>query len=248
MQLIGANDSPHAPRSRHFHGICRFISAPSARHRDRRSAARRARPGAAPRRDRRQVPHKAARPSPRARSARNPFPAPLIRQNLRRGGAQPAFRPIAHHRIADLAAGGEPDPHAGAARRIRRPRRGLQDQTGHDRFAAIRRDPQEIGPDLERCKSAGHEIPGCRGRASRIAGSGGQPLAALCPARGHHAAAGDGRHPRAKPVTALANEFAGLVSALHGTGSDCGISFERRRLYRGGGPAKSTPAPVRRRE
>jgi hypothetical protein len=42
-------------------------------------------------------------------------------------------------------------------------------------------------------------------------------------------------------VAALANEVAGLVSALHGTDSDCGISLERRRLYRRGGPPSQRP-------
>jgi hypothetical protein len=61
-----------------------------------------------------------------------------------------------------------------------------------------------------------------RGGAPASVGSGGKALAALGTPRRYYAAAGCGRHPRAKAMTALAYEVAGLVSALHGTGSHRG--------------------------
>jgi hypothetical protein len=53
--------------------------------------------------------------------------------------------------------------------------------------------------------------------------SGRQALAALRASRGQHAAPAWRGHPRTEAMAALADELAGLVSALHGTGSndDC---------------------------
>jgi hypothetical protein len=79
---------------------------------------------------------------------------PLIRQNLRRGGAHSALCPIAHHGIPNFAAGGEPNPYR-AAVQTQRLRRGLQDETRRHGLAAARRHPQEVGANLQGCKSAG---------------------------------------------------------------------------------------------
>ena len=51
---------------------------------------------------------------------------------------------------------------------------------------------------------------------------GGKPLAATRAATGDDAPAADSGHASTKAVAALADEFAGLIGALHGTGSDCG--------------------------
>jgi hypothetical protein len=53
--------------------------------------------------------------------------------------------------------------------------------------------------------------------------SGRQALAAFRASRGQHPAAAWRGHSRAEAMAALADELAGLVSALHGTGSngDC---------------------------
>ena len=53
--------------------------------------------------------------------------------------------------------------------------------------------------------------------------SGRQALAALRAARREHAATARRRHPGTEAMAALADKLAGLVSALHGTGSngDC---------------------------
>jgi hypothetical protein len=48
------------------------------------------------------------------------------------------------------------------------------------------------------------------------AGSGAQTLAATRAARGKNLAASGGRKAGAKAVTALAHQFAGLISPLHG--------------------------------
>jgi hypothetical protein len=77
----------------------------------------------------------------------------LIRQDLRRNGAQAAFGPIAHDRISDFATRSEANPHA--ATRTRRLQRGLQHQTGCDRLSAACRDPQKVFPDSQRLKFAG---------------------------------------------------------------------------------------------
>jgi hypothetical protein len=50
--------------------------------------------------------------------------------------------------------------------------------------------------------------------------SGGKAFAALRPARRQNPSAGDRRHPRPEPMTAFANQFAGLISTLHGCTSD----------------------------
>src|SRR5205814_10558651 len=60
---------------------------------------------------------------------------------------------------------------------------------------------------------------------------GGEPLASLRAARGKDLAAADGRQTGAKAMTALANEFAGLIGALHGFGLRLRLSFETGALY-----------------
>jgi hypothetical protein len=54
------------------------------------------------------------------------------------------------------------------------------------------------------------------GAAERL---GRQAFATLCAPRRQHPATARGGHARTKAVAALADELAGLVSALHGTGS-----------------------------
>src|SRR6266513_703229 len=87
-----------------------------------------------------------------------------LRQYLRGDCAQPPFCAIAYHRITDLAARRKTNSDTGAARILRRPRRG---------------------------------------------------------------------HARTEAMAALADELAGLVSALHGTRSNVTASVQRRPLYRG---------------
>ncbi len=72
-----------------------------------------------------------------------------IGQDLGRRCAQPSLCPIADHRIAHLSARGKPDPQPGAFRPPHRPWGCLQDQARHDHPVAGRRNPQEIGADLE---------------------------------------------------------------------------------------------------
>jgi len=79
---------------------------------------------------------------------------------------------------------------------------------------------KKIGADLQGYKSAAHRNQGDRVMRVEIARSGGQPLAALCPSRRQHPAPGRSCHACPEAVAALANEVAGLVSALHGTGSE----------------------------
>src|SRR3954453_23912028 len=56
----------------------------------------------------------------------------------------------------------------------------------------------------------------------RNVASSGVGLAALRPARCQNPPAGDRRHPRPEPMTAFANQVAGLISTLHGCNSDQG--------------------------
>src|SRR5437764_15472085 len=54
---------------------------------------------------------------------------PLARQYLGCDRPQPPLCPVAHHCVADLAAGGEANPHTAAAIVSRRVRRGLQNKS-----------------------------------------------------------------------------------------------------------------------
>jgi hypothetical protein len=144
----------------------------------------------------------------------------LIRQDPRRRRAQPSFRPVADHRVAYLSARGESDPRRGVRRRVQPPRRRLQDQTRGYGPSTARRDTKEIGSNFEGCKPSRHGFTARQARAAKDRASGGQSLAALRSPGREDASAGGGCHPRPEPVAALANEVAGLVSALHGTGSD----------------------------
>ncbi len=55
------------------------------------------------------------------------------------------------------------------------------------------------------------------GNVSNKARSGAQTLAATCAARSDNLAATDGRDTGTEAVTALAHQFAGLISPLHGS-------------------------------
>ena len=88
-----------------------------------------------------------------------------IQQDRRRGAAQPPLRPVAGYCIADLSACGEPDADRRDALQSFWPRRGLQNQTRHNRPPAGGSDTQEIGAPLERYKPAAHRF---RGRSAWV--------------------------------------------------------------------------------
>src|SRR5947209_11523268 len=74
---------------------------------------------------------------------------PLARQHLGSDRTQPPLCPVAHHRVADLTAGGEANPHASAAIPIARLRRGLQNKGRPHGPAASGGNTNKIGADLE---------------------------------------------------------------------------------------------------
>ena len=158
----------------------------------------------------------------RARNQHIIGPRPSVtRQDRSRGTPQPPFGTVAGYSVADLPACSEPHTHSCTAARLRWPQRGLQDKTRRCRSAASGSDTQEIGAGLERYKPAARRIRGRQGsELAKVSGSRGETLAALCPPGRQHPTAGDGRHACPEPVATLANEIAGLVSALHDTGSE----------------------------
>jgi hypothetical protein len=158
----------------------------------------------------------------RARNQNIIRPRPSITRKDRGGHTpQAPFRAVSRYGVADLPACGEPHAHGCAAARFLRPKRGLQNKARRCRSAAGGSDTQEIGAGLECYKPAAYRIRGRQGNELiKIAGSSGQAFAALCPPRRQHPAAGSGCHACSEPMAALADEIAGLVSALHGTGSE----------------------------
>src|SRR5436190_3500260 len=154
---------------------------------------------------------------------------PLARQYLGSDRPQPPLCPVAHYRIADLAAGGETNPHTSAAIPIVRLRRGLQNESRPHGSVASGGNTNKIGADLEPYKAVCHASHRARqfgarhGSMAQPKSSGRQALAAFRAPRGQHPAAAWRGHSRTKAMAALADELAGLVSALHGTGSngDC---------------------------
>jgi hypothetical protein len=138
---------------------------------------------------------------------------PVTWQDAGRGFAQPSLRAVAGHGITDFSARREPNPDARRSGAPARLRCCLQNQTRSGSPETGGSYAKEIGPDLKLLEPSGHRV---RADCERPGISRGQTLAALCAARRQ-----------------LANELARLVSALHGTDSDYGISLERRRLYSG---------------
>src|SRR5690348_11434223 len=63
--------------------------------------------------------------------------------------------------------------------------------------------------------------------------SGGEPLAAPTPTTGQHFAAPDRLHAGAEAMAALADEFARLISALHGSGAPAILLKGSSALYTG---------------
>jgi hypothetical protein len=150
----------------------------------------------------------------------SPWP-PVMGQDAGRGFAQPSLRAVASHGITDFSARREPNPHARSAGATARLRCCLQNQTRSGRPATGSSHPKEIGPHLKLLEPSGHRVSA---NCERPGVSRGQTLATFCPARRQNPAACHGCHPRPEPVATLANELARLVSALHGTDSDYGIS------------------------
>jgi hypothetical protein len=155
---------------------------------------------------------------------------PVTWQDAGRGFAQPSLRAVAGHGITDFSGRREPNPHARRSGAPTRLRCCLQNQTRSGSPETGGSYAKEIGPDLKLLEPSGHRV---RADCERPGISRGQTLAALCAARRQNPAACHGCHPRPEPVATLANELARLVSALHGTDSDYGISLGRRRLYSG---------------
>jgi hypothetical protein len=65
-----------------------------------------------------------------------------------------------------------------------------------------------------------------------VRGLGGEPLAPLRAAGGEDLAPADRRQTGAEAMTALANDFAGLIGALHGTDSGYGFPLKQGRCIR----------------
>ena len=153
---------------------------------------------------------------------------PLARQHFRGHRSQSSLSAIARHRITDPAAGREPNPH-NAALGTDRLWCGLQNKRRPHGPAASGGNTNKIGAGLEPYKSGCHGSHPARAFGARQdsgtqpKSSGRQALAALRASRRQYAATAGRGHSRTKAMSALADEFAGLVSALHGTGSngDC---------------------------
>ena len=169
----------------------------------------------------------------------------MKRQNRRGCRAQTPLGPVACHRIADPLARGVPDTRCCRCA-IAGLRRRLQDQPRPHRSRTLGRDTQKIGSRLEPDEAGGH-IERLRQRAAigaepraQPTGLGRQALAALRAARGQHPTPASGRHSRTEAMPTLADQSAGLVSALHGTDSDGkGLVSAEGAVY-GSGSAKST--------
>jgi hypothetical protein len=151
-----------------------------------------------------------------------------LRQYLCGDCAQASFCAIAHNRVPNFAARRKTDPDTLAARILVRPRRGLENKRRPHGAAASSSNTKKIGAGLEPCKIGCHAFcPPCQLRRGTFAvqpkSSGGQALAALRAAYGEYPAASRRGHAGTKAMAALADELAGLVSALHGTRSngDC---------------------------
>jgi hypothetical protein len=139
-------------------------------------------------------------------------------EDFSRRGAHTPFRASAGHRISNLAARGKPYSHGVSRSQLRC---GLQHQTRRNGLAA-RSDAEKIAPQLQRFEPGDQTGSVAREARSKIRLRG-KALAALCTARRENATASCGRHSRPETVAALANEPAGLVSALHERKSTNGI-------------------------
>ena len=150
--------------------------------------------------------------SPRGRSARNPGPRRAWAEHPFGGGPQAATDPVALHRVADLAAGREADPHE--RRRLRRP-------TGRPAGVAPARSSR-ASPTAARCRRRAGIPAAASGEGPQVdmAASSRKALASLGPAAGEDPTAADGCHARPEAVPALADKIARLISAFHGVISD----------------------------
>lgn len=146
-----------------------------------------------------------------------------------RGGAngltQPSPDSVALRRSSDFARDGEPDPGSLGVGRWLLPAARLQAESLRMEPPAARRGEKVFALLQPARDNPTHS--GLRGRmgirrscvhgeaAERRLRSGGKTLAAAGPTGRDHPAAADGRHARAKAVTTLPNELAGLISPLH---------------------------------
>jgi hypothetical protein len=151
----------------------------------------------------------------------------LTQQDRGGNAAQTPLRTVASYGVADPPARGEPYPYDLAVIRTLRPPRGLQHEARSGRMATASRDTQKIGANLQSYKSAAHRNRGGQEvRRTEMAGLGGQTLTALRPPCRQHPTPSRSCHTCPEAMAALANEFARLVSALHGAGSEEG-DFDR---------------------
>jgi hypothetical protein len=140
----------------------------------------------------------------------------MRRYDASRNRAHPALRAVADDGIAHFSARGEADPYPSVARTSFGLRCGLHQQARPRGPLSGTCDPEKIGAALQRFEPSAQEFNADRAtRASRR-----QTLAALRTARRQNPPARYRRHPRSKPVTAFANQVAGLISTLHGWNSD----------------------------
>lgn len=146
--------------------------------------------------------------------------AAMLRQKGARQRPHPPPRPIARHRFADFAAGGQTQPDMRALMRADLRSAHLQNKAGRDIAPPAAIGFHKFAPLAQRANGwrlLRHPTPN-RVQPRAAARLDAQALAPFAAAARQNFRAMAGRHAGAKAVPPLADKIAGLVGALHNQG------------------------------